>query len=49
MDKVVTADMFGQEMQFVLPGDRDRYKTLLGTLLTFLVVNMILSYAVLKA
>jgi hypothetical protein len=45
LENVVIVDQFGQEMSFVLPGNRDRYKSLLGSILTFVMAATILTYA----
>ena len=44
--KLVAADIFGQQIQLVIPGDRDRYKSLLGTVMTLAVIVSIIIQAI---
>ena len=48
MDKFVIGDQYGENIQFVLPGDRDRYKSLLGAILSLLTFTVLVSYAILR-
>ena len=44
-DKFMIIDNFGEQLFFTIPGDRTRYKSLLGSILTILVAVISLGYA----
>ena len=47
-DNLLELDVYSRPFQLLLPGNRDKYKTLLGSFLTILTGVVLLSYAVLK-
>ena len=49
MDNFIIGDQFGEEIRLVLPGDRDRYKSLLGSILTLFTVILLTAYMVYKS
>ena len=49
LDKFIVVDSFGETIELTIPGDRHRYKSLLGTIMTIIILTTIVAYASVKA
>ena len=47
-DNMILLDAYGQPFNFMLPGKRKMYKSLVGTIMTLIAVTTVVGYAIYK-
>ena len=48
LEKALIFDVFGQPINLMLPNNEERYKSIIGSFCTFIMVFIVLGYATLK-